>query len=174
LADDALVLIDPLVPEELWPELDSLVAEHGKPVAVLITVFFHSRSADQLRERHGARVYAHRPALDRIECTVTDPFELPADLPGGLVAYDAERADEVVYWIPPAGALVAGDVLLGRPGGIRLCPPTWLGGDEGRARSRASLGRLLDLPVEAVLVSHGEPVYTQGREALAEALGPET
>jgi hypothetical protein len=25
-----------------------------------------------------------------------------------------------------------------------------------------------------VLVSHGEPVYTQGREALAEALAPET
>jgi glyoxylase-like metal-dependent hydrolase (beta-lactamase superfamily II) len=169
-AADALVLIDPLVPPELWPELDALVDEHGKAVHVLITVFFHSRSADEVRERHGARVHAYGRALDRIECEVTDPFELPARLPGGVVAYDAARADEVVYWIPPVGAVVAGDVMLGRPHGIRLCPPSWLGGEEGRARSRASLRGLLDLPVEMVLVSHGEPVYSGGRGALEDAL----
>jgi glyoxylase-like metal-dependent hydrolase (beta-lactamase superfamily II) len=176
-AGDALVLIDPLIPgeaaAELWPELDALVANHGKPVAVLITVFFHSRSADDVRERYGARVFGYERALDRIECEVTDPFELPADLPGGVVAHDAARADEVVYWIPPVGAVVAGDVLLGPPQGIRLCPPSWLGGEEGRARSRASLRRLLDLPVEMVLVSHGEPVLSGGRVALEEALALE-
>jgi glyoxylase-like metal-dependent hydrolase (beta-lactamase superfamily II) len=75
-----------------------------------------------------------------------------------------------VYWVPQVGAVAAGDVLLGHPQGIRLCPPSWLGGEEGRARSRASLRRLLDLPVEMVLVSHGEPVYSGGRGALEEAL----
>jgi hypothetical protein len=29
---------------------------------------------------------------------------------------------------------------------------------------------LLDLPIESVLVSHGEPVLTDGRAALADAL----
>lgn len=170
MREDALVLIDPLVPDDVWPELDALVAEHGKPVEVLVTVFWHSRSADAVRERHGARVHAHRPALERIECEVTDPFELPAELPGGVVGYEAERADEVVYWIPDPGAVVVGDVLLGRAEGIRLCPPSWLGGEEGRERARASLRRLLELPVEMVLVSHGEPAYSGGRGALEEAL----
>jgi hypothetical protein len=146
------------------------VVGQGKPVAVFITIFWHSRSADEVRERYGARVHAHAPALDRIECEVTDPFELPADLPGGLVGHSVERADEVVYWLPAARALVAGDVLLGRPEGIRLCPPSWVGGEEGRERSRASLRSLLELPIEMLLVSHGAPAYSDGRGALMDAL----
>jgi hypothetical protein len=35
---------------------------------------------------------------------------------------------------------------------------------------RAALRPLLDLPVELVLVSHGEPVLTNGRDALSDAL----
>ena len=168
-AEDALVLIDPLVPDELVEELDALVADQGTPVAVAITVFWHSRSADMMRERYGARVYAHARAVARIECTVTDPFEIGDELPGGLVAYDAERADEVLYWIPPVRALVVGDVLLGRPGGVSLCPPSWIGGEED-TRARASLLRLLDLRMEMLLVSHGAPVLTGGRAALEQAV----
>jgi hypothetical protein len=37
----------------------------------------------------------------------------------------------------------------------------------------ASLRPLLELPVERVLVSHGEPVLRGGLEALAAALGVE-
>jgi glyoxylase-like metal-dependent hydrolase (beta-lactamase superfamily II) len=169
-ADDSLVLIDPLVPDGLVEDLDALVAGHAKPVAVAITVFWHSRSADLMRERYGARVYAFAPALERIESTVTDPFEIGGELPGGIVAHDAERADEVLYWIPPVRALVAGDVLLGRPGGISMCPPSWIGGQEGHALARASLARLLDLPIEMLLVSHGEPALRGGRAALEKAI----
>jgi glyoxylase-like metal-dependent hydrolase (beta-lactamase superfamily II) len=132
------VLIDPLVPDELWPALDELVAAHAKPVAVAITVFWHSRSTDRVRERYGARVYAADSALERIECEVTDPFEPGDALPGGLVGYEAERADEIVYWIPGARAVVTGDALLGRPGGVSLCPPSWIDGEEGLERARAS------------------------------------
>jgi hypothetical protein len=35
---------------------------------------------------------------------------------------------------------------------------------------RKSLGRLLDLPIEMLLVSHGEPVLSGGRAALEQAL----
>jgi hypothetical protein len=35
---------------------------------------------------------------------------------------------------------------------------------------RAALRPLLDLPIELILVSHGEPVLAGGREALARAL----
>jgi glyoxylase-like metal-dependent hydrolase (beta-lactamase superfamily II) len=169
-AEDALVLIDPLVPEALWPDLDELVSGHARPVAALLTVFWHSRSADQVRERYGARVFATEASLERVECEVTDPFRVGAELPGGLVARDAMRAEEVVYWIPERAAVVAGDVLLGHEGGVRLCPPSWLGGPEGLERARASLRGLLDLPIELLLVSHGEPVLARGRETLAAAL----
>ena len=39
-----------------------------------------------------------------------------------------------------------------------------------QAELRESLRPLLDLPVELVLVSHGEPVLENGREAIAAAL----
>jgi len=66
---------------------------------------------------------------------------------------------------------VPGDVLLGDvTGGVRMCPESWLPGAKGHAELAASLLPLLDLPVERVLLSHGEPVLTNGRAALAAAL----
>ena len=55
----------------------------------------------------------------------------------------------------------------------RLCPPGWLrylepGLTHGELRD--ALRTLLDLPVELVLVSHGEPVLDDGRAALERAL----
>ena len=37
-------------------------------------------------------------------------------------------------------------------------------------QNRRELEPVLDLPIELVLVSHGEPVFAGGREALARAL----
>src|SRR5512134_230593 len=56
-ADD-LVLIDPLLDSD--DALDGLVACVAKPVSVLVTIFWHTRSAALLAERHGARVLAPR------------------------------------------------------------------------------------------------------------------
>jgi glyoxylase-like metal-dependent hydrolase (beta-lactamase superfamily II) len=178
--EDALVLIDPLIPvggpeeQELWTELDAIASPRRSPIAVLLTVFWHERSAGHVMERYsktlGARIFAHDSAVRRLECPVTDPFTEGDELPGGITAFEAERADEVVLWLPRVRALAVGDVLLGREGGLRLCPPSWIGGDEALAHVRSSLQRLLDLPVEQVLVSHGPPVRSNGRVALAAAL----
>jgi hypothetical protein len=84
-------------------------------------------------------------------------------------------ARETEYWLPAFGALVVGDrVIGGGQGGLRLCPGSWLRG--GRrpvsiAELVDGLRPLLELPIELVLVSHGEPVLTGGREALERALG---
>ena len=71
-------------------------------------------------------------------------------------------------------ALVAGDRLVGTPGGgLRVCPQSWLGylpGGLTVAELRDRLRPLLDLPVELVLVSHGDPVLAGGHAALAAAL----
>ena len=159
-ADDALVLIDPLVPEDrpgLRRELDGLVRSHGRRVAILTTLQFHRRSRAELAERYGA-------STSRAKTT----------LPAGVETVQIRGAGETMVWLPEHRALIPGDRLLGDDaGGLRLCPDSWLRylpSGMRRAELREALRPLLDLPVELVLVSHGEPVLENGREAVAAAL----
>jgi glyoxylase-like metal-dependent hydrolase (beta-lactamase superfamily II) len=178
---DGVVLIDPIVPPEdtdrFWRALDRDVQRAGGRVDVLVTVFWHTRHAATMVERYEARVWAPsrgRSAIERRAGTVTDVFRRGDPLPGGIDALPTARAAEVVFWIPQHRALVPGDVLLGdKKGGVRMCPESWLPEGKGHAELRASLRPLLELPVERVLVSHGEPVLSGGREALAAALAVE-
>ena len=147
LGDDALVFIDPLVPDELWPELDAEVKRSGKPVVVLTTIYFHERNRDDVARRYGARV--------------------GGDV-AGVRAFSAERADEVAYWLERPHAVVFGDAVLGdQAGGLRITP--WARNAEGLEKTRQALLPLLELPVEVVLPAHGNAVLANGREALARA-----
>ena len=104
---------------------------------------------------------------------VTDQLGPDADLPGGINAFETARESEVVYWLPDQRAIAVGDVLLGagaKPKAtsepLRLCPERWLG-DANYKKLRKSLAPLLALPVQRILLSHGDPVLTGGKEALA-------
>ena len=168
---EELVLIDPLLERD--DALDGLIQEVAKPVAVLVTVFWHTRSADVLARRRRVRVLAPAAgkAAVRRRAPAAEPFRPGDALPGGVEAIPTARANEVVYWIPEHRAVVAGDVLLGAPaGGVRMCPRSWLPASTTLDRLAASLRPLLDLPVTRVLVSHGEPVLRNGRAALERAL----
>ena len=148
--DDALVFIDPLVPDELWPELDAEVKQSGKPVVVLTTIFFHERNRDDVARRYGGR----------LDGEVT-----------GVRAFSAERADEVAYWLEGPRAVVFGDAVLGdNAGGLRITP--WARNAEGLEKTRQALLPLLELPIEVVLPAHGNAVFANGHEALARALEP--
>jgi hypothetical protein len=154
-APGAVVFIDPLVPEELWPSLDDLVA--GRPVVVLTTMRFHGRSRDAVAERFvGAQVRHDAP------------------LPAGVDAVALPRFDETIYWLPGPRALVPGDRLIGDgDGGVRMCPESWLRYIEPAVsvgELRDALAPLLELPVDHVLLSHGAPVVGGGDAALARAL----
>ena len=178
--DDGVVLIDPLVPspsddaERFWLALDRDVERSDRRVHVLVTIFWHTRSTAAMVERYSARVWAptsSRAAVARRAGVVTDAFRPDDPLPGAIEAFGTARRTEVVYWLPQHRAVVPGDVLLGGDdGGVRLCPESWLPGKKGHAELAASLRPLLELPVERVLVSHGEPVLEDGRAALAAAL----
>ena len=156
-APDALLLVDPLVPDDGWAELDELVERHGQRVAVITTLQFHGRSRDAVVERYGASTSRAKEAL-----------------PSGVQTIRIEGAGETMVWLPVPRALVPGDRVLGDDaGGLRLCPESWLRylpRGMTRARLREELRPLLDLPVELVLVSHGTPVLDRGREALARAI----
>jgi Metallo-beta-lactamase superfamily len=169
-ADD-LVLIDPLLASD--DALDGLVKRVGKPVTVLVTVYWHTRSADLLARRHGARVLApsRGKAAVRRRAPATEPFRIGDALPAGVVAFPTARSSEAVYWIPRHRAVVPGDVLLGAEGGgLRMCPRSWLPESATLDGLASSLRPLLELAVSRVLVSHGEPVLRNGRAALERAL----
>jgi hypothetical protein len=160
-AVDATVLIDPLLPVDergFLGVLDEHVRSRERPVAVLTTIGFHRRSRDQLAERYGATTSRAKK-----------------NLPTGVESFPIRGAGETFFWLPEHRALVPGDRVIGAPGcRLRLCPASWLGylssGITLAALANA-LRPLLELPIESVLVSHGEPVLSGGREALADALG---
>ena len=157
-APEAVVLIDPLVPadeeERFWRALDGDVERLARPVAVLLSVRYHERSAETVAARYGGTVWRREPG---------------GMLPAGVDALAVDAADETVFWIAEHRALVPGDVLMDEDG-LRLCPASWL--PEGRTLDevRQALAPALELPVERVLVSHGQPVLADGRRALADAL----
>jgi hypothetical protein len=159
-ASDALLLVDPLVPEDragLQEELDELVRSHGRRVAIVSTLQFHRRSRERLAERYSASTSRARPTL-----------------PQGVETVPIRGAGETMVWLPAVRVLIPGDRLLGDDaGGLRLCPDSWLRYLPSGMRQdglRAALRPLLDLPIEVVLVSHGEPALENGREAIARAL----
>ncbi len=151
------MLFDPLLPdqerERFLELLDAIVA--GRAVSVLTTIQWHRRDREQLAERY------------RANSSRAWNF-----IPHGVEARPLRGAGETDYWLPGARALVFGDRLLGeRSGGAALCPESWL---EGVQVDRAGLARLMrpliELPVEMLLLSHGEPVLHDGRAVLARAI----
>ncbi|MFN8161241.1 MAG: MBL fold metallo-hydrolase [Solirubrobacterales bacterium] len=173
LRGDDLVLVDPLLSaEDEWEKLAR--ASQGRALHVVLTVHWHARSAAEVLARFPqARVWAHATgaAPVRRRTPVTDTFRPGDPLPAGIEAYPGRPRNEVVFWDTAAGAVLPGDVLLGDPdGGVRMCPASWLPSSATIGQLREKLLPLLDLPVEMVLVSHGEPVLSDGHAALAAAL----
>jgi hypothetical protein len=116
----------------------------GRTAEVLLTADWHKRSAPQLGF----------PVRD-----VGDP------LPDGV----AERPafflpEERFLWLPEERALVAGDSL---PDAGEV-PDAWL--EVPRSEYRARLRPLLQLPIELILPTHGDPVIADGRAHLERAL----
>jgi hypothetical protein len=151
------VLIDPLLPSadrdgfRAW--LDERV--DGRPVSILTTVRWHRRDRDKLAERYRAQT---RQAWNAV--------------PPGVAPYPLRGARERLYWLPRVAVLVVGDSLIGAPnGGLRVCPESWLRNERTDRRGLATVLRaVLELPIELVLPSHGDPVTRGGGTALANAI----
>jgi hypothetical protein len=154
-SDGTLTLIDPLVDRGGWGALDDLA--RSRRVHALTTIAWHRRSRDAVRDRYG-----------------TDVTNAKRSLPPGVESITIANAGERMFWLAEHRALVPGDRILGADGGgLRVCPDSWLRYLRGRVTPEAlrrELRKLLDLPVEMVLVSHGTPVLSDGRAALEHAI----
>ena len=147
------VFFDPLADDDdaaFWEWAQERCA--GRTVAVALTIRFHSRSRESF--------------VSRLRASDEPPAEVE------VIAFPV--LDETMFWLAEHGALIPGDRLLGDgDGGLTLCPQSWLRYIEPeptREQMREALGVLRGLDVSLVLTSHGEPVLTGAREALAWAL----
>jgi hypothetical protein len=155
---DTVVLIDPLLPSEErtgflgW--LDERIG--SRPVSILTTIRWHRRDRDELAERYEQN---------------TSPRAWNA-VPAGVKPWPLRGAGETMFWLPDVATLVPGDRLLGASGGgVRVCPQSWLGQVHVNRPGLIELLRpLVELPIERVLVSHGQPVLDDGRAALVRAI----
>jgi hypothetical protein len=154
---DTVVLFDPLLPTaeraQFLDWLDRRVA--GRPVSVLTTIKHHRRDREELAERYRANT-----------------TRAPNFIPHGVEPRPLRGAGETLFWLPDVTTLVAGDRLVGDGhGGLLVSPQSWLEDVRADRADVAALMRpLLELPIERVLVSHGEPVLHGGHTALARAI----
>jgi glyoxylase-like metal-dependent hydrolase (beta-lactamase superfamily II) len=158
-AEDEVALIDPFLPP------DGDFDPHGKPVKVLLTQGAHYRGTADFVERYGASVWAPPRAAWR---KIPNPGTTD-ELPAGIEALELDgEPQQVVFWIREHATLVSGDVLSGTGGRLHVFV------DEAeREPLLAALERIAELPIEQVVIPHGDLVPRDGaariRAAVTEA-----
>ena len=156
---DEVVLIDPFLPT------DGGFDPHGKPVRVLLTQGAHYRGTAEVVARYGASVWAPPNARWR---KIQNPATTDV-LPAGVEAIELDgEPQQVVFLIREHATLVTGDVLSGTGGVLHVFVD-----EADRERLLPALAALGELPIEQVIIPHGEPILTDGaariRAAVADA-----
>jgi glyoxylase-like metal-dependent hydrolase (beta-lactamase superfamily II) len=157
--DDEVVLIDPFLPP------DDRFDPQGKPVRVLLTQPAHYRGTSDFVARYQASVWAPPGAEWRRR---PNPATTDA-LPDGVTAIELDgEPQQVVFYIPEHATLVTGDVFSGTGGRLHVFV------DEADAELLLpALAALADLPIERVIIPHGDVILVNGaariRQAVVEA-----
>lgn len=180
-APDGILLIDPLVPdgdeaERFWRHLDQDVERVGRPPTVIVSVAWHGRSADAVRERYpGTRVLGASPAAScRIDALLEDDLHLPGGCRVTLAGPPGEGRMAIVQ-CACHGLLWLSDLVIDDgAGGLRRPPASWF--DEPGAAYWVEHGlplllpHLLELPIACLVPAHGPVVSVDARAALQRAL----
>jgi len=162
------VLIDAMIPAEGLSWFD----ERGIPEHVLLTNRHHDRDAWRLRDAFGCTVHCVRSGLHELDGRgPVEAFDFGDELPGGVIAFeiDAICPDETALYIPAHRALACADGVVRWPGRNELgFVPDELMDDpeETKAGLRDAYRRVLDLDFDLLLLAHGDPVVTSGKQAL--------
>jgi glyoxylase-like metal-dependent hydrolase (beta-lactamase superfamily II) len=157
--DDEVVLIDPFLPP------DGDFDPRGKPVRVLLTQGAHYRGTRDFVERFGASVWAPSRAAWKKRPNPATTEELPQ----GVEAIELDgEPQQVVFYIREHRTLVSGDVLSGVGGRLHVFVD-----EADPQRLLPALERIAGLPIERVIIPHGELILSDGsariRQAVAEA-----
>lgn len=176
---DATLLIDPLVDDEHDPVLDQLGRIVDGPVRILVSIPYHTRSAELLWHRyrtHDARILGHELVRRRLQdSSGFHPLVGGEDLDGMARIHRIGRPAraEMPIEIPSQRALIFGDAIIETDGQLRV----WEAPLTGERRQRWYAERLLptlralaESDPERILVTHGQAVLRAGRRELEGAL----
>jgi hypothetical protein len=167
--DGDVWLIDPLDAEGL----DSALADLGRVAGVVVLTNSHGRHADRLAARHEVAIHLS-DCFDR-EAHPVNGFDAPVEYFNDELAEtgfelvwqkDGRGWKEGALYHPDRGTLVVPDALMtalftGQEGRLEVLP---------FFRFSPPREGFEDLPVERILVGHGEPVLEDAQDALTTAL----
>ena len=158
--------IDPVEPTE---ETIEEIARHGV-ARILLTNRNHSRAANRIRARTGARTAIHPAdaAHARTQRTELDDKIRVGEKIGPLVAVTVpgKSPGEIALHWPERRILIAGDAVVGDPPGrCKLLPEKVM---DDPPRLRASVRGLLALEFDTLLPGDGEPILQGAKERLRE------
>jgi hypothetical protein len=184
VAGDVLALVDPLLPppgtderDDVGRLLEDLVTQAVR-LDIMITIPYHTRSAEELYARYHTRldaaVWGHPAVARRLreEATPLEQIRPGAPVGRSAVAHAIgnPRRYETPLYFPAHRALAFGDAVIGIDGSLRVWQQASTDPDWHERRFVPTLRPLLDLDIERVLVTHGPPVVRDGRRALERAL----
>jgi len=179
---ERLLLFDPIAVPDAIRELAA-----QRETAIVLTAPWHERDTQSLVAELGVPVYATRPETgpELVELYDVDPARVEgfvsSDLrwlvhegggefheippaPFGLEVFTGRTRPDVVFWLEPARAVIAGDTLADWGDGLAI-HGEWLSAKVPREEVAARLRPLLDKSVEIVLPAHGLPTDRAALEA---------
>ena len=179
-ASDATLLIDPLLPPDPGPVLETIDATLNGRLAILITIPYHVRSSEELWRRYRkdaeTTIHGHRACAKRLkDDSGFREIEPGTQLPGGVTAHaiGKPRRYETPLHLPSHDALVFGDAVAETEGRLVVWSNDKVDAKVERFYSERfipTLEPLLELSFDAVLPTHGQPLMTNGKPALKRAL----
>jgi hypothetical protein len=159
---DLKLLLDPIsVPDEV-DEVDE----------ILLSCRHHLRDSLEAAERFGATVRAPRTGMqDFEEGSPVEPYDFATPLLGGAVTahqVGGLSPDETALHIPSVNALSIADGAMRYGEDLHFVPDQYMGEpDKDKADLKRGFGELADqLEFDVLLLAHGNPIPTGGREAL--------
>jgi hypothetical protein len=177
------LLVDPLLPLEPDAVLDLIERQLGERLAILITIPYHVRSSEAIRDRFRGPVettiWGHRACRKRLaDGAGFHAFEPGDSLPGKASAHriGKPRRFETPLHLPSHRALAFGDAVVEVDGALRVWSERRVDQKVSRfhrERFNPTLEPLLGLDFDRVLVTHGQPILDGGRRRLKEALRAE-
>lgn len=158
--------IDPVEPSD--GDLEE-IARMGV-ARILLTNRNHSRAANRLRARTGAKTAIHPADAGHARAQGTEvDGELRAGENAGplsVVEVPGKSAGEVVLHWPERKILIVGDAVVGNPPGRCAMLPDRVVDDPPRLRS--SVSALLDLNFDVLLPGDGAPILAGAKDRLRE------
>lgn len=166
----ALLLVDPLLPDDAPDLIDDLARDARGGVAIFITIGYHVRSTAALVERYDATAYGPDPTRRR------NPDVRPLDgpLPAGVTAHTIgrPRRSERPLHFPSHRAIAFGDAVVTTPeGDLRMWCQDAVTPERERFyadRFAPTLQPLIDREPLHILTTHGCPQMDDGANVLAE------